>query len=202
MADIMRWTLRISFLLFLAWLAFLVSPFWALYDLSRAVEAKDVARITERVNFTAVRASLSRQIVGAYVDQQDLGALDRDFAINAGTSVINPVVEELVTPEALADLLQRGWPPQLPRAGRATSPLRLDLGSFGTAWQAFITSETQGFRSITIPLPPGEDRQKQFRLTLRLRGATWRLTGIDLPKTVREALIKRASQAVSKRDPK
>jgi hypothetical protein len=202
MADIMRWTLRISFLLFLAWLAFLVSPFWALYDLSRAVEAKDVARITERVNFTAVRASLSRQIVGAYVDQQDLGALDRDFAINAGTSVINPVVEELVTPEALADLLQRGWPPQLPRAGRATSPLRLDLGSFGTAWQAFITSETQGFRSITIPLPPGGDRQKQFRLTLRLRGATWRLTGIDLPKTVREALIKRASQAVSKRDPK
>ena len=37
----MRWTLRISFLLLLAWAIFLVSPFVALYDLSKAVQAKD-----------------------------------------------------------------------------------------------------------------------------------------------------------------
>ena len=71
----MRWTLRISFLLFLAWAIFMVSPFVALYDLSKAIEARDMDRITERVNFNALRVSLARQILGEYLKTQDLDGL-------------------------------------------------------------------------------------------------------------------------------
>jgi hypothetical protein len=56
-------------------------------------------------------------------------------------------------------------------------------------------SETQGFRAITIPLPADEPRDKQFKITLRLRGTTWRLTGIDLPEPLKDELIKRAAAA-------
>jgi len=195
----MRWTLRISFFLFLAWLVFLASPFVALYDLSRAVEAKDLARIGERVNFNALRVSLSRQILGAFVDGRDLGDLDRQFAIGAGAAILNPVVEELVTPEALVDLLEDGWPQQVAGGGNGeASPLRVDGASFGLAWRTYIASESLGFRSITIPLPATEPKEKQFRVTLRLRGTTWRLTGIELPQSLRDVLIKRVSQTVSK----
>ena len=195
----MRWTLRISFFLFLAWLIFLASPFVALYDLSRSVEAKDLARIRERVNFNALRVSLSRQILGAFVDGRDLSDLDRQFAIGAGAAILNPVVEELVTPEALVDLLEDGWPQQVAGGGNGeASPLRVDGASFGLAWRTYIASESLGFRSITIPLPATAPKEKQFRVTLRLRGTTWRLTGIELPQSLRDVLIKRVSQTVSK----
>ena len=192
----MRWTLRISFLLFLAWAIFMVSPFVALYDLSKAVEARDLARISERVNFNALRHSLTRQIVGSYLDQKDLQGLDRDLAEDAGVAVFNPIVEQLATPEALVDLLEDGWPQRVAGGNGPTSPVRLDLNSFAEAWRIFIASESQGFRSVTVPVPVSETRDNQFRLTMRLRGTTWRLSGVELPRTLREDLMKRASVAM------
>lgn len=192
----MRWTLRISFLLFLAWAVFMVSPFLALYDLAKAVETKDLVRISERVNFHALRTSLSRQILGTYLDQQEFDSLDRQLATGAGTALLNPVVEELVTPQALADLLQNGFSRQaIGSSDGAASPIKIDFTSAADAWRVFISSEAQGFRSITIPLPAGGAKQKQFRLTLRFSGLTWRLTGIELPRALREELMKRASKA-------
>jgi hypothetical protein len=194
----MRWTLRISFLLFLAWAIFMVSPFVALYDMSRAIAARDMDRITERVNFNALRVSLARQILGEYLKTQDLDGLGQQAATQAGTAVLNPVLEELITPQAVIDLLDDG---QLQRAtgtqGRNGGffPLGLDAASLGKAWRTFIMSETQGFRAITIPLPADEPRDKQFKITLRLRGTTWRLTGIDLPEPLKDELIKRAAAA-------
>jgi hypothetical protein len=194
----MRWTLRISFLLFLAWAIFMVSPFVALYDLSKAIEARDVDRITERVNFNALRVSLARQILGEYLKTQDLDGLGQQAATQAGTAVLNPVLEELITPQAVMDLLDDGHLQQATGTqGRNSSffPLGFDADSLGKAWRTFIMSETQGFRAITIPLPADEPKDEQFKVTLRLRGTTWRLIGIDLPKPLKEELIKRAAAA-------
>jgi hypothetical protein len=189
----MRWTLRISFLLFLAWIIFMVSPFVALYDLSKAVQARDVTRITERVNFNALRVSLARQILGEYLQSQDLNGLDPQVAARAGTATLNPVLEELITPQAVIDLLEDGQLQQ--EAGGTASPVTFNPASFRTAWRTFIASESQGFRSITIPLPVDEPKDKQFRVTMRLRGTTWRLSGVELPEGLKEELIKRAAAA-------
>ncbi|HEU6443217.1 MAG TPA: DUF2939 domain-containing protein [Microvirga sp.] len=191
----MRWTVRISFLLFLAWAIFMVSPFVALYDLSKAVEARDTNRIAERVNFHALRTSLSRQILGEYLKDQDLQGTELNLATEAGTAVLNPVVEELVTPQALIELFEDGWPERVAERspqGAATAP-RLDLGSLEQAWKTFLFSESQGFRSVTIPVPADRPKDEQFRITMRLRYTTWRLTGIDLPAPLREELIRRAA---------
>jgi hypothetical protein len=194
----MRWTLRISFLLFLAWAIFMVSPFVALYDLSKAVEARDVARITERVNFNALRVSLARQILGEYLKTQDLDGLGRQAATQAGTAALNPVLEELITPQAVIDLLEDGQLQQAaetPSGNGIFSPIGFDAQSLGKAWRTFILSESQGFRAITIPLPVDEPKERQFKITLRLRGTTWRLTGIELPEPLKEELSKRAAKA-------
>lgn len=196
----MRWTLRISFLLFLVWAIFMVSPFVALYDLGNAVEARDLGRITERVNFNALRTSLSRQILREYLKHEDFGEVEHDFATQAGAAVLNPVIEELVTPQALMDLLEDGWPHQATvGSGETVPPLRMDLGadlrSLKQAWQTFIRSEGEGFRVMTIPLPADVSKDKQFRVTMRLRNATWRLSGIELPAHLRDELAKRAAIA-------
>src|SRR3712207_491267 len=114
----MRWTFRISFLLFLAWAIFMVSPFVALYDLSKAVAAKDLDRITERVNFNALRVSLARQILGEYLKTQDLDGLGQQAAAQAGTAVLNPVLEQLITPQAVIHLLVAGQLQQVARPPR------------------------------------------------------------------------------------
>ncbi|MCG7392543.1 DUF2939 domain-containing protein [Microvirga sp. ACRRW] len=193
----MRWTFRISFFLFLAWAIFMVSPFVALYDLSKAVEAKDVGRITERVNFNALRSSLSRQILGEYLKDQDLQGAELDIATEAGTAVLNPVVEELVSPQALIDLFEKGWPEKATggRSSSGVSPLSFDFGSLRQAWRTFLFSESQGFRSVTIPIPIESPKDQQFRITMRLRNTTWRLSGLELPVALREELIKRAAVA-------
>ncbi|WP_230531874.1 DUF2939 domain-containing protein [Microvirga roseola] len=203
----MAWTFRISLLLFLALIGFIASPFVALFDLARAVEARDLARIEERVNFRALRMSLSRQIAGAYLGARDLGGLDRQAAAGAGSVVLNPVVEELVTPEALMDLLSKGWPQQGSQVGSGSlQPVsaRLDFRSAEELLRIFVMSESQGFRAVIVPLPADQPRDKQFRVTLRLSGATWRLTGLDLPQDLRKSLIARASRAERKalREPK
>ncbi|MBQ0822307.1 DUF2939 domain-containing protein [Microvirga terrae] len=198
----MRWTFRISFLLFLAWAIFMVSPFVALYDLSKAVEARDIGRITERVNFNALRASLARQILGEYLKSQDLDGLGQQAAAQAGTAVLNPVLEELITPQAVIDLLDDGQLQQVagPQGrGALFFPVGFDASSLENGWRTFIFSESQGFRSVTIPLPPDEPKERQFKITLRLSGTTWRLTGIELPDPLREELIKRATAATKSR---
>lgn len=192
----MRWTLRISFLLLLAWAIFMVSPFVALYDLSKAIEAKDIERITERVNFNALRTSLSRQILKDYLKDEDLEGAERDLAVEAGTAALNPVVEQLVSPQALADLFEHGWPKSVARTEAGGSlPLRFDFTSWRQAWRTFAFSESQGFRIVTIPIPIDEAKDKQFRITMRLRNTTWRLSGLELPAGLREELIKRATVA-------
>lgn len=192
----MRWTLRICFLLFLAWAIFLVSPFVALYDLSKAVQARDMDRITERVNFTALRSSLSRQILGEYLKEKDLEGLERDIATEAGSAVLNPVIEQFISPESLADLFEQGWPKAMAdRPGTANTPLRFEIDSLGQALRTFLFSESQGFRSVTIPIPVDQPKEQQFRITMRLKSTTWRLSGVELPAPLREELIKRAAVA-------
>jgi hypothetical protein len=191
----MRWTLRISFLLLLGWAIFMVSPFVALYDLSKAVQARDVARITERVNFNALRFSLARQILGEYLKTQDLSERDRQMAAQAGAAALNPVLEELLTPQAVIDLLEDGQIQQIQAEGTGGPAVSFDPSSLSQAWRIFILSESQGFRVVTIPLNPDVPRDRQFRITLRLSGTTWRVTGIDLPTRLQEELTKRASAA-------
>lgn len=191
----MIWTLRVSFLLFLAWAIFMVSPFVALYSLAKAVEARDVALIRERVNFPALRISLTKQLVSDYLlaagRGKALDGFDRQVASGIGATLADPLVAELVTPEALIDLLEDGRPQGAGGAGGDEGGFTLDTSSLRQALSLFVKSETRGFRNISIPVPPDESADRGFRLHLRLSGTTWRLIGIDLPEHLRRELVDR-----------
>jgi hypothetical protein len=173
----------------------MVSPFVALYSLAQDVEARDAARLEERVNFRALRISLAKQIVGEYLRQtgrgQELSGMSRNVATSAGASFADPLIAQLVTPEAVFGLLDGRLPETV--AGN-TSPIPLglpkDWRALGGAWKTFILSESRGFRTLLVPFPAERPRAQQFRLQMRLDGTTWRLIGLELPQPMLRELVK------------
>jgi hypothetical protein len=149
-----------------------------------------------------LRISLSKQLVADYLDTigrgKKLDGLDRQIASGAGATLADPLVAELVTPEALIALLHGGRPlPAGSESGPAGTGFSLDLSSVRQAFAMFVRSESRGFRNIYIPVPPDESDNHGLRLHMRLNGTTWRLAGIELPKRLRQELIKRMPRAQS-----
>ena len=50
-----------------AFIAGVIWPFTALYDIATKAEAGDAAGVSERIDFASVRRSLTRQIIDAYI---------------------------------------------------------------------------------------------------------------------------------------
>jgi hypothetical protein len=192
----MRWIISILVALVLAWGLFTISPFVALYHLARAVEARDVAGVQERVSVPEIRVGLTRQLVEEYLKAVDKGhalsGLDRQLAAQASATVADPLVAQLVTPEALIDLFDDGWPQQVASPdGEPPVPTSIGIRSFGRAWRLFVTSETRGFRKIFITLPHSRPPEERFRLQLRLSDSRWRLASIDLPQSLVRNLVRK-----------
>jgi hypothetical protein len=198
----MRWTLRIVGALAVAWLLFLASPFVALHNFAREIEARDIEAIRERINFRALRLSLVRQVMTVVVREKGGRALDsgeRQLAIDVAAGIADPVVSQLLTPEAIVDLLNGAWPGSLRNPGGAspeeTTPPSIvrDLRarSLGEVWRMFRSSELRGFRSILVALPPDRPQDRQVRLRLRLARGMWKLVQIELPAAVVQELARK-----------
>jgi hypothetical protein len=200
----MRWTLGALLIAILAWAAFMASPFIALYDLATAVTARDAERVAARVDLRALRLSLARQILSEYLVSMgrdpNLAGINRQLADSA-TAMADPLIGQLVTPEALIDVLDDGWPQQLAAPPPQRDAGQMGLGSLGEAWRVFVASEPRGFRGIVIPLNPDSPSGERLRLQMRLSGATWRLTGLDLPLSLRRELVKKLPRSPSEQAP-
>ena len=192
----MRWALRLGIILVVAWLAFLASPFRAVYSLARAVEARDVEAVAARVNFVSLRGLMVQQLIDAYLkgaSGQELDPAQRRLAASAGASLADPIVARLATPQALLDLFEDGWPEAvagLKPSDDARGGLAMDWASLEQAGRLFADAETRGFRKIYISLPVNRPKDERFRLYLRLKGTSWRLMGVDLPVSLRQRLVK------------
>jgi hypothetical protein len=204
----MRWILRGAAALAIAWLLFLASPFVALHNFARAVEARDTAAVAERVNFRALRFSLMRQVANAYAQEtgagRALGAGERQLAIEAAMALAAPVVEGLLTPEAVIGLLNGVLPTSPPEGGApppestetstdvpVTVVQHLRVKSLGGAWRLILSAELRGFRNIFVSLPPDRPPDRQLRLRLRLVRTTWKLVNIELPPAMLKELARK-----------
>ena len=212
----MRWTLRIGGAIALAWLLFLASPFVALHSLGRAVETRDVEAVRERVNFRALRLSLMRQVLNVVLEEhggRSLGATERQFAADVGATVADPIVSQLLTPEAVIEFLNGGWPQSpvdddavpaadQPRFGAPGGVARaMRMGSPGSAWRLFRQSELRGFRNMLVRLPPDAAAGEQIRLRLRLVRTTWKLVGVELPEAPLRRLVRERAGPARRGEP-
>ena len=199
----MRWILRLAVVLGVAFAAYTVTPFLALYRLGQAVQARDLAGIEERVNLRAVRNSLSRQIMSAYLETsgqgEKMGSLSRGLAVAAGASIADPIVARLVSPEVLADLLREGRFGEISVGGPSASVAEgLRTEGIGDAWRLYWNSDLRGLRDFVVTVPPAKPAEEQVGLQLRLTNWSWKLHGVELPAGLRQRLAQELAQGMGR----
>ncbi|MDB5590455.1 DUF2939 domain-containing protein [Enterovirga sp.] len=184
----MRWFVGIVLALAVAWLAYAISPYWALYRLADAVQRGDVAAVTARVNVRALRYSLAKQVGADLAAAQRGGIASADAQLAAGTAaaLADPFLDHFLSPEGIVRLLRTG-PTGTPGDGapfsQGASVSLDDLDDFLAA------STWRGFRNIYVTLPADQPREARFRLQLRLGQLRWRLVGLELPARLRQRIV-------------
>ena len=171
-------------------------PLYNLFVLVRAIETRDVERVVRHVYFDAVRISLTNQVVDAYVRRTgiQIGPLRRNIAAAA---IANPVVEKLISPEALSQLLTVGWPVTVVPDGPPPGTIGITTNTIGTIWQIFGDSE-YGFGRFEVAGPAALPQQQRFRLEFRLLHWHWRLVGVILPENIQNLLADELVKAMRK----
>jgi Protein of unknown function (DUF2939) len=194
----MRRTILIIASLGLAWIGYIAWPVYDLLVLIRAVETRDIDTVTQRINFDRVRISLTNQIVDAYTRRTgvQISPFARSFA-SAGVVIADPVVQKLVSPEALSQLLAVGWPvtavPDVPPPGT----LGITPNTIGTFWQIFKNAE-YGFGRFEVAGPVAVPPQQRFHLDFRLLQWHWRLVGVTLPENIQNLLADEVAKVLHK----
>lgn len=184
----MRWFVGSAVALLLVWFLYLGSPYWALWRLLGAIEARDPAAIAARVNIRAVRLSLIRQIgseaAGSRALSGALGSPDVQLTAAAIAAAADSLLEEIVRPDQIAALV-----PELDGAQSAgASGFR--PGRFLSDATVFLRgSRWRGFRNVYFTLPPAASPDRRVRLQLRLTRLRWRLVGIEPTPETRERLL-------------
>jgi hypothetical protein len=193
----MRSTIRIGAVLLVLWLAYAVWPFFGMYRLVGAVQARDVAALTERVDFPALRNSLTAQIARTYLRMTGKagrpGSIVEQFTVGVASSVADPIVAKLVSPESLLDLLQNGRPSGV-FSDNAPSIEGVGSDALGSAWRLYLNSEL-GIGRFFIDLPVDKPPAERFQLQFCLAGWTWKLCGVELPEQLQ---IRLAQEIVKK----
>ena len=189
-AKLMRWFIWSGIALALLWIAYVASPYWALWRFEAALAVGDPARIVERVNMRALRVSLAKAIVSAGLANRKaasaIAGSDTASPASAIAIAAEPLLEQLVTPVGLMPLLRDMAP------ARADTEVRSrGFSAFGIARDVVNASRWRGFRNVYFTIPARAETGTQVRLQFRLSRLQWRLVSIDLPPEARANLIER-----------
>jgi hypothetical protein len=190
----MRKTILVIAVLGLAWIAYVAWPVYAMLQLARAIEARDVATAMTRIDVPSVRQSLIGQITetSMKLTGQKVSPIVRGIVGGVADSIADQIIAKLVTPEAMTELLRTGWPVDaLP--DRPAGTVGISSKQLGTAWQVFSEAR-YGIRRFEIFVPPSSPYDRRFGLELRLKQWRWQLVSVTLPEHLRvrlaEAIIK------------
>ena len=191
-----RWLAILGILAVVA-AAYWVWPFFGAAQLASAAQAGNTAEVIDHVNLPALRRSLARQIATAYLKVsgkgEKLGSVGRGLAGAAATTVADPYVADLLTPENITALIGQGKIGSV-KLGQREVTINRSLANIPDLFRSDVMSAIagsyfDGIASFVIPVAakePGSD----YALHLRLGGLTWRLSGLDLPPAVVEDMAR------------
>jgi hypothetical protein len=186
----MRVTAGIGIAIVALWLAYATSAYRAAYRLADMVQTGDVTGLSERIDFPALRQSISAQIVRKYLQLtgKDLspGSIAEQFAVSVGIAVADPIVAKLVSPEALIELLQSGTTSTVLQ-DRIAPMQGLSAEALGSVWRLFVNSEL-GIARFLVNVPVDKPATESFRLQFCLAAWTWRLCRVELPEPLQIAI--------------
>ena len=186
----MRLIAGIGVALVALWLAYAISAYRAAYGLADTVQRRDVTGLSERVDFPALRRSISAQIAKKYLQLtgKDLrpGSIEELFAVSVGVAIADPIVAKLVSPEALIEFLQTGTASSVLQ-DRIAPMQGLNAEALGSLWRVFMSSDL-GIARFLVKVPVDKPPTERFRLLFCLAAWKWHLCGVELPDALQIAL--------------
>jgi hypothetical protein len=172
------------------WLVYATSAFLGVYRLADVVQTRDITGLSERVDFPAVRRSISAQVVRKYLQMTGKGArpgsIAEQFVVGVGVAIADPIVAKLVSPDALIALLQSGSTSSVLQ-DRIAPMQGLSAEALGSAWRTFVNSEL-GIARFFVNVPVDKPATESFRLQFCLAAWKWQLCGVELPEPLQIAL--------------
>src|SRR5687767_15094355 len=140
-------------------------PFLALSELVAAVRERNLVAVAAQVDFAALSRSLSEQIMRGYarVSGAPSSPLAQQLVISLGSGFADPLVEKMVTPDAVADLIRVGWPIAVLGSKPDDVP---GISYRGDAWKLYLAAE-YGIDEFRLWLPVDKPLPEQYRVTLR-----------------------------------
>ena len=192
-----RW-LGIAGVLVVLGLAYWAWPLAGAAQLASTARSGDAGQVIERVDVDGLRRSLARQIAATYLDVsgkgRKMGAFGRSLAGAAVTTVADPYVAQLLTPDNLLALLSKGRVNQVSLGGRPVS-VKGDLPDFSHLLDDHVLSAVTGsyfdqIKDFVIPVDGGHGADDQYGVHMHLVGLTWKLGGIDLPVPILQEMAR------------
>jgi hypothetical protein len=145
-----------------------VSPYFSFSRFTTAVQSRDAAAISKRVDFPAVRTSLKKQLVARFANRTS----SHKRWSNLGPTLIDAIIDAYVTPEGIAALLSN---PEALKNLKAPREFHFQFGQnqdLSKVKYAFFT----GPRSFVV------DRDG-IKLRFHFTGSGWQLYDVDLGLT-------------------
>lgn len=149
-------------------LFYLLSPYYSFWRFTEALKSGDKESLSERVDFPSIRASLKKQLGARFAPEQPPAGKRHAFSI-LSPSVIDALIDALVTPEGLAALIAK---PQ--SAGDVAGYVNNQRMPKGFDWGKVRYAFFRGVRDFEVDV-------EGTRLHFRFTGSAWRLQKIDLP---------------------
>lgn len=155
------------------------SPYFTLYQMYQAVERKDVEAISSHVDFPALRESVKtnlQTVVKKETSQQSNPLMGLLGSVMGGF-VLDPVVDQLVTPSGVAALLE-GEQLQL---GKQEGQSQFTQGSSSTP---DVKAEYESFNQFAVSVKPKGQDIEPVTLLLSRDGLAWKISGVRLPSSL------------------
>lgn len=183
----MKRALQIFAVVLVVLVAYAAWPFFGLQKIVDAVQSKDVASLSARIDVRAIKQSLVGQIALAYLrasgKQSGLSPLETRIAIAAAAALAGPRVDAMLTPDQLMKLLSQGGSTRFGDAVQLGVP-ELQAPNLHNLYRVIRNTQYSGtVFSLLVPLT--SDESSGYRLQLTLEDWTWKLSGIGLPHDVR-----------------
>ncbi len=184
----MRWLIAAFLVLCIAIAVWLGSAIATVGKIATAARAGDGAGVLARTDVTAIRRSLTEQIVQAYLDRagetRKVSQIERMVANTYGATITDAMVAKFVTAENLTKLLKQGR-----FDGADNVPAFAGVPTLGdlTTGDIFGMVGRIGFIQpvlLSVRISPSADPQLAARIYMHLDGSGWRLAGFEMPKAV------------------
>lgn len=185
----LRRSLVLLTLIMVAGVLFFTLPLVGVSRLASAVESNNIVALENRIDLNRLGRSLAPQIVWAYLEKTGrvkvLGRTVSSLVAGASGSLADPIVGELLTPEALLSLLNSAQV-NIGSLRIENALVPLPNGDMGSLWTVFQNAE-YGIGKVNVRLPPS-GATDQYRIHLELLQWKWKLVALDLPQNVSDQL--------------